>query len=124
MTHLVADEGNMYTNGEIHGETVCLPDGADVSTWSQVPKDAIPEDGGPLRYSVVRIIEAMRALGKYERFREWLEDEKVDWDFIGANYLSANHQTFRSMCTALMSEGIIGKEEFDDLLKKCFWTAD
>lgn len=124
MTRLVADEGNMYTNGETHGETVCLPDGADVSEWSQVPKDAIPDDGGPLRYSVVRIIEEMRALGKYERFRKWLEDEKFDWDFIGANYLSANHPTFRSMCTALMSAGIIGKEEFDDLLKKCFWTAD
>lgn len=124
MTRLVADEGNMYTNGEIHGEIVCLPDGADVSAWSQVPKDAIPEDGGPLRYSVVRIIEEMRALGKYERFREWLEDEKFDWDFIGANYLSANHQTFRSMCTALVDSGIVTKDQLNEMLPRCIWSAD
>lgn len=78
----------------------------------------------PVKYSVVSIIEAMRGLGKYEEFRAMLESERLDWDFVGANYMAENHPLFVRMCSALVESGIVTKVQIDELLPKCIWSAD
>lgn len=84
-----------------------------------------PIDGyEPMKYSVVSIIEAMRGIGKYEEFRAMLEAARLDWDFVGANYMAANHPAFMRMCGALVESGIVTKAQLDDMLPRCVWSAD
>lgn len=77
-----------------------------------------------MKYSVVKIIEAMRGIGKYEQFRAMIESARLDWDFIGANYMSEDHPAFVRMCAALVDGGIVAKAQLDEMLPKCVWTAE
>lgn len=42
MVRLVADEGNVYTNGETYGKEIFLPPNADQSVWRQIDESEIP----------------------------------------------------------------------------------
>ena len=77
-----------------------------------------------MKYSVVSIIETIRSLGKYEEFRRMLESARLDWDFIGANYLSENHPAFKQMCEEIVRLGILTKDECISMLAHCVWSAD
>ena len=121
MHKLIADDGKVYTNGETYGKEICLPGSADASAWWQVNE---PIEGEFMKYSVIRIIEAMRGLGKYEEFRAMLEAARLDWDFVGANYMAENHPSFVRMCAALVESGIVTKAQLDEMLPKCIWSAD
>ena len=78
----------------------------------------------PMKYSVVGIIEAMRCIGKYEEFRSMIEAARLDWDFVGANYMAENHPSFVQLCAALVESGIVTKTQLDEMLPRCVWSAD
>lgn len=122
MKKLIADEGYVFTNGKTFGKEVCLLDSDDVSEWRQIDESEAWKE--PMKYSVVSIIEAMRGLGKYEEFRAMLESARLDWDFVGANYMADNHPAFVRMRSALVDSGIVTKDQLDELLPKCIWSAD
>lgn len=73
------------------------------------------------RYSVRSIIRELRAAGKYDAVRAMLEAAKLDWDFVGANYLSTADADFLAMCKAIVSAEIATEAELNALLAKCLW---
>lgn len=107
-------------DGVRYDEAVDPADAGRVYTETDEPIDVYE----PMKYSVVSIIEAMRGLGKYEEFRSMLEAARLDWDFVGANYMADNHPAFVRMCGALVESGIVTKAQIDDILQKCVWSAD
>jgi hypothetical protein len=74
-----------------------------------------------IRYSVRSIIRELRYAGKYDAVRQLLESARLDWDFIGANYLSTADADFQAMCEAIISAEIATEQELDELLAKCIW---
>lgn len=100
-----------------------------MSGWTRVGDDfhavfreievTIPHD--VIRYSVRSIIRELRAAGKYDAVRQLLESARLDWDFVGANYLSTADADFQAMCEAIISAEIANEAELDALLAKCIW---
>lgn len=109
-------------DGVLYDEAVDPADSGRVYTETDVPVDGWV----PMKYSVVSIIEAMRELGKYEEFRAMLEAVRLDWDFVGANYMSETHPSFMRMCEALTDpeNGIITEKQLDETLPRCVWRAE
>ena len=107
-------------DGVRYNEAIDPADAGRVYTETDEPIDGYE----PVKYSVVSIIEAMRGLGKYEEFRSMIEAARLDWDFIGANYMAENHPAFVRMCAALVESGIVTKAQIDEMLPRCVWSAD
>lgn len=126
-TRINADDGRaVHRKGEPCGSivSVVLRDGDCAENWEDC--DITVAEAEPMKYSVVSVIEAMRELGKYEQFRKLLEDARMDWDFVGANYVSETHPSFVRMCAALTDpeDGIITEKQLDEMLQKCVWRAE
>lgn len=107
-------------DGVRYDEAIDPADASRVYTETDEPIDGYE----PMKYSVVSIIEAMRGIGKYEEFRAMLEAARLDWDFVGSNYIAENHPSFVRMCGALVESGIVTKAQLDEMLPRCVWSAD
>ena len=108
------------TGGE--GETVvCVGYTRLGDDFTGVYKVVQMSSGEETRYSVRSIIRELRAAGKYDAVRQLLESARLDWDFVGANYLSTADEDFQAMCAAIISAEIATEVELDALLAKCLW---
>ena len=124
MQQLIAEEGKVYTDGEIYGREICLPDSVDASVFRQVEESEMPKEN-PMKYSARSILRELRELGKYESFRQLLTRTGYDWEFLSANYLADDDADFARLKIAVVDAGIVGsKMELDALLEKCVWSPD
>lgn len=86
--------------------------------------EALPADvPAPNKYSVRRILSEVRSLGKYDAFRALIEGGKLDWDFVGANYLQDGDTDFELMKGAIVTYKVMTADELAALLPKCLWAA-
>ena len=123
MVKLTADEGNVYTNGETYGKEICLPDNAGIAAWKQI--DESEAGKGPMKYSARSILRELRALSKYDAFRQLLTQIGYDWEFLSANYLAEDDEDFKRLKSSVVEAGIVGSmTEIDTMLAKCIWTAE
>ena len=87
--------------------------------------EALPIDiPAPNKYSVRRIISEIRLLGRYDAFRALIEGGKLDWDFVGANYLMDGDPDFETMKVAMIAHNVLTEDELKELLPKCLWTPE
>lgn len=78
----------------------------------------------PVRYSVKKVISALRTAGKWSTVKSALIAADYYEEFLGSNYLAADDTDFKAALAGLVSAGVMTQEEIDTLLASCHWEAD
>ena len=123
MQQLIAEEGQGYTDGEIYGREICLPESVEACVFRQVDESEMPKEN-PMKYSTLSIKRELSKLGKWEAAKDLLAAFGYWDDYSLANYLSEKDEVFKTACGAMVARGIVTQAELDALLPKCKWTAD
>lgn len=78
----------------------------------------------PIRYSVKKVIAALRTAGKWATVKSALIAANYYEEFLGSNYLAADDADFGAACAGLVAGGIVTQAELDAMLPNCHWEAD
>lgn len=127
MDRYTADEGKGFIGkgevGTVVSGELWLCKNASINDYLELPLGT--EIGELMKYSARAILRELRAIGKYEAFRQLLTSIGYDWEFLSANYLAEDDEDFKRLKTAVVEAGIVGSmDELDAMLAKCIWTAE
>lgn len=78
----------------------------------------------PMKYSTLSIKRELAKVGKWEAAKKLLTENGYWDDYVLANYLADTDSVFTIACAAMIASGIVSKEELNELLPKCVWTAE
>lgn len=97
MKQLVAEEGKVYTDGEIYGREICLPDSVDASVFRQVDESEMPKEN-QMKYSRWGIIKALEKRGLADQFDAYLTANKAAFRrFYGPQFFLSDDADFKEM---------------------------